>query len=68
MDDIFSVGDKLLVKHVGEPDEVAEAYLFAMKCDRSFTYALIFHTHLNDILTGVHISLDRRSRLMEDVY
>lgn len=24
--------EKLLVKHVGQPEEIAEAYLFAMKC------------------------------------
>lgn len=29
--ELFALGDKLLVKHIATADEVAEAYLFAMK-------------------------------------
>lgn len=34
--ELFALGDKLLVKHIATADEVAEAYLFAMKyvCQR----------------------------------
>lgn len=32
---------KLLVGHVGTPDEVAEAYIFAMKVSNNFTLRII---------------------------
>lgn len=35
LDQIFSIGEKFPVKHIGEPEELAEAYLFAMKYVRA---------------------------------